>query len=551
MTQLFNLIGKIFQKYSAAQRAILVAVFLLLLSISISLVMWANRPEFVILYSDLDAKSASKILADLQGGKVRYQIENGGSTILVPKENASELRLQFIEAGHVGQAISGYELFDDQKLGMTSFMQQLNMRRALEGELTKTINQFPGIQNSRVHLVMPEGKLFEKGESASASIVLSLNPGRFIGQNQIKGIAALVANSVEGLNAESVVVVDTDGNMLSDGSPEEVMMGAAGSQWDLKHSIERKLEAKVQHLLEGIVGPQNSMVEVSVDMNFEKLERTQELFDPENVVVVSEERSAESSTNLDTTKNINSSNEHENVVTNYELNKTVERFTANTGVVTKQTVAVLLNGAYRDVTTPEGETSREYVPRSPQEINQISALVRSAVGFTEDRGDVVEVQNIQFDKSMVEDDKIYFEEQAANEMQASLINKGLLIVGLLVAFIVVRGLLKTVTSEIELPILTGGIPGNYMGGSLPPGAQPGTLPNGEYPVGSVPGSIPGVPRPRVAEIDYDSDDFVAKLSSEARAKLKAKDQMTSEVVEYSKQHPEDTAKLIRTWLTNP
>ena len=542
MTQLFDLLGTIFRRYSPAQRAVLAVVFVLLLSITISLVLWANRPEFVILYSDLDAKNASKILTELQGGKVSYKIEDGGSTIMVPKEKASELRLRFIEAGYVGQVVSGYELFDDQKLGMTSFMQQLNMRRALEGELTKTINQFPGVMNSRIHLVIPEGKLFEKGEDASASIVVSLAPGRFIGENQVKGIAALVANSVEGLNADAVVVVDTDGNLLSNGQGEEVVMGASGSQWDLRHNIERKLETKIEHLLEGIVGSQNTMVEVSVEMNFEKLERTQELFDPENVVVVSEERHSESSLNLDTTNNINTSNENENVVTNYELNKTVEHYIANTGVVTRQTVAVLINGTYQAGENQDGEQVREYIPRSAKEVAQIKALVQSAVGYSADRGDIIEVQNIQFDKSMLEDDKEYFESIAQKEMQASLINKGLMGIGILIAFMVVRGLLKSVSNEIQLPVLIGGATAQD---SLPggPDAIPG-LPQGE--AGSMlnPQAISSDPEP-----NYDSDAFMAKLSPEARAKLKAKDKMTSEVVEYAKDNPEDTAKLLRTWMT--
>lgn len=543
MSQFFNILGNIFSRYSPAQRAVLTVVFLMLLSITISLVLWANRPEYVILYSELDQKNASKIVTELQGSKIKYEIENGGTTILVPKENASELRLRFVEAGYVGQTVSGYELFDDQKLGMTSFMQQLNMRRALEGELTKTINQFPGVDRSRVHLVMPEGKLFEKGESASASIVVSLTPGRYIGENQIKGIAALVANSVEGLSADAVVVVDTDGNLLTDGQNEEVVMGASSSQWDMRHSIERKLESKVQHLLEGIVGPQNSMVEVSVDMNFEKLDRTQELFDPENVVVVSEERHVESSSNLDTLNNVNTSHENENVVTNYELNRTVEHFVANTGVVTKQTVAVLVNGSFADIEGAEGETSREYVPRSAKEISQIVALVKSAVGFSEERGDVVEVQNIKFDKSMVEDDKAYFEEAAAKELQAGLINKGLMFLGILVAFFVVRGLLKSVGNDVELPVLIGG--GAGVAGALPGGTVGANgLPQGQQAAGAVIAGTPYVPEP-----DMDSDAFMSKLSPEARAKLQAKDKMTSEVVEYSKENPEDTAKLLRTWMT--
>jgi len=545
MTHLLNILGNIFRRYSPAQRAVLTVVFLLLLSITVSLVMWANRPEYVILFSDLDAKNASKIITDLQGSKVRYEIEDGGTTILVPKEVASEYRLRFVEAGYVGQTVSGYELFDDQKLGMTSFMQQLNMRRALEGELTKTISQFPGVERSRVHLVMPEGKLFEKGESASASIVLSLTPGRYVGESQIKGIAALVANSVEGLNANSVVVIDTDGNLLTDGQNEELTMGASSSQWDMRHSLERKLESKVQHLLEGIVGPQNSMVEISVDMNFEKLDRTQELFDPENVVVLSEERHAESSTNLDTTNNINTTHENENVVTNYEMNRTVEHFVANSGVITKQTVAVLVNGSFQDSEGDDGEPTRIYVPRSSQEISQIVALVKSAVGFSGDRGDIVEVQNIKFDKSMVEDDRDHFEALAAKEMQASLINKGLMGLGILVAFVVVRGLLKSVGDDIELPLLIdgGSMPAALQGGR-PGQSQMGLQQGGGTAIPGARTTIPYEPEP-----DMDSAAFMAKLSPEARAKLQAKDKMTTEVIDYSKDNPEDTAKLLRTWMT--
>ena len=540
MTRLFNILGTIFRHYTAAQRAVMAVVFLLLLSITIALVLWANRPEFVILYSDLDTKNSSKIIEDLQGNKIRYQIKDNGTTILVPKEHSSELRLKYVDAGYVGQTVIGYELFDKQKLGMTSFMQQLNMRRALEGELTKTINQFPGVRNSRVHLVMPEGKLFEKGKSASASIVLNLKAGRFIGENQVKGIAALVANSVEGLEADGVVIVDTNGNLLTDGNSNEVATGVSSSQWDLRRSIERKLEAKVQHLMEGIVGPQNSMVEISVEMNFEKLDRTQELYDPENVVVVSEERHVESSTNLDTSNNVNTNNQHENVVTNYELNKTIQHFTANTGVITKQTVAVLVNGNYADQENADGGMVREYVPRSKQEIAQISALVKSAVGYSAERGDVIEVQNIKFDKSLVEDDRQYLEQATVQEKQASMINKGLMLVGILVAFIVVRGLLKSVSNEIELPVLLSSAqnPEALAAGSAP--GQPGLAAGG---------AAPKTRAENTPEVYIDSDAFIAKLSPEARAKLQAKDKMTSEVVEYSKKNPEDTAKLLRTWMT--
>lgn len=547
MTQLFTLLGKIFAKYTAAQRLVLGVVFIGILSVTISLVLWANRPEFSVLYTDLDATNASRILGDLQGMKIRYEIRDNGKTILVPKENMAELRLRFAESGYVGPSISGYELFDDQSLGMTTFMQQLNMRRALEGELTKTINQFPGVKNSRVHLVLPEERLFESDGNASASVVLDLVVGRYVDDDQVKGIASLVANSVEGLESNNVVIVDTEGNLLTDGQGEESMLGSTGTQWELRQAVERKLEAKVRDLVEGIVGPRNAVVEVAVEMNFEKIERTLEQYDPENVVVVSEERHTESSTNRDTTQNVNTSHENEDVITNYELNKTVEHYVANTGTVQRQTIAVLVNGTYTETEDADGNLTRSYTPRSKKELNQIAALVRSAVGHDNERGDLVEVQNVEFDRSSMQDDLDYFAAAEAKELQASLINKGLLVAAILAAFFIIRGLMKSLSSTIELPVLTLGeggaefVPRAMVGGG---GAQaPGLAPGPE-----------GQPAPQVIapepEVEISEDAYIAKLSPEARAKLKAKDRMTEEVVNYSKEAPEDTAKLLRTWMAN-
>lgn len=517
-------------RYTLTQRVVLGFVLSLFISIVVSLIFWASRPEYIPLYSGLEPSNANSMVAELQGLKIPYKIDDNGKTLLVPKEHASELRLRFAEAGFVGQPVNGYELFDNQKLGMTNFMQQLNMRRALEGELSKTINQFQGIKNSRVHIVMPEGKLFQNDGEATASVVLNLVSRGVMDKNHVKGIAALVANSVDGLEVDDVVIVDVEGNVLSDGQGDEVILGGSGGRWELSQTIENRLEAKVRAIVEAIVGSQNCMVEVAVEMNFEEIERTMESYDPENVVIVSEERHSESSTSRDSIASSQVLHQNENIVTNYELNKTVEHFVANSGVVVNQSVAVLVNGKYITTKDKDGEEIKEYVKRSSKEIAQIETLVKSAVGFSAERGDIVEVQNIQFDKSTLEDDRQYFADQESKQTRASMINFGIIILAIVPIFLILRKLLKSSFTDVELPALA------YSSENIPVNSS---------------GQIAGQPPPRRIEPEIDEDIYVAKLSPEAQAKLKAKDKMTEEVIDYSKESPENTAKLIRTWMTHP
>ncbi|SVC45793.1 uncharacterized protein METZ01_LOCUS298647, partial [marine metagenome] len=341
MENFFNQIASMFNRYTTAQKAVMITLSIGMVSAIIALVVWASRPEYELLYADIDPTTASKMVSDLKSEKVRYRLENGGKTILIPTESVSEWRLKFTEQGYVGDMISGYEIFDNSEIGMTTFKQKLNMRRALEGELTRTINQFPGVMNSRVHLALPQEKLFEKETHGKASVVLYLVPGVIIEQEQVKGISALIANSVDGINADAVVVVDSDGKLLSDSKGEQTVMGSTGNQWDLKNSVESRLQTKIQDILDGVLGYQNSIAKVSVNLNFEKIERTTEAFDPDKVVILSEERQTESSFGQDSAHYAK-----ENVLTNYELNKTVEHYVSPTGGISRVTVAVLVDGTY-------------------------------------------------------------------------------------------------------------------------------------------------------------------------------------------------------------
>lgn len=531
MNELITNLKEYFQHYSTRQKVLIIAVLIGIISSTITLILWANRPEYELLYSNLNPESASAVIDDLRSNNIKYKIENGGKSIYIPREYISEMRLKFAQSGYIKDGVSGYEIFEKSNMGMTTFMQKVNMRRALEGELTRTINQFPEVRQCRVHLVIPESRLFEEQKKGSASVVLNLNPGTSLKKNQVDGIASLVASSIEGLDSKDVVVLDTNGNILGDIAKDAETMGSVGNQWELQNAIESEMQTKVQEIVEGVVGLNNSVVKVSVDMNFDQIERTTEEIDPENVVIVSENIMSESSFNVDDSSNFKS----ESTTSNYELSKKMERFVSSTGTIERITVAVLLNGKYQVSEGEDGKKTTAYIPRDNDELNRISALVKSAVGYSEERGDIVEVQNLQFDNSTNLADEEYFQELIKKEMWEKYITYGLLALAIILGFILVRMLFKSSITKLLTPALEG-IPAlssgiDQVAGKLPEGQKSKTAP---------------LPEP---EEEISEDLFIKKLSPEARAKLKAKDKMTAEVIEFTKQSPEDASKLIRSWLT--
>ena len=331
MEKFGQILRNIFQRYSVGQGILITVILVGIISSVISLVLWANRPEFGVLFSDLPSSGANSILEELRNLGVPYKIENSGSTILVPVKQVTELRLKFSSEGRTGETVVGYELFDDSKMGMTTFVQEMNMRRVLEGELIKTINQFPEVRHSRVHLVLPDNNLFEDQNNGRASVVLYFQPGKKLKGSQITGIIALVANSVKGLQAENIVVLDSEGNLLSNGSGQDDVFQEAGNQWALRNNEELKIQKKVTDIIESIVGPRNTIVKVSVELNFEKIERTTESPDPNTIVVISEESHIESSSDVDSVNNTRNSRKNENTITNYEVGQTSEYYVRNIG----------------------------------------------------------------------------------------------------------------------------------------------------------------------------------------------------------------------------
>ena len=528
MNQLMEQLQVLAANYSTKQKMVIAGVFIFFLSAAIAMVLWANRTEYEVLYSNLDPSAASSIISDLRSNKIPYKLENGGTTILAPAKRISELRLKYVQSGFIKDAVTGYELFEGNNMGMTTFMQHLNFKRALEGELMRTINQFPEVKQSRVHLVIPEDRLFENEKHGSASVVLYLKPGAYMTQKQLKGIATLVANSVDGLEPKDVAVMDDEGKVLLEGEEDNTLMGSVGDQYELRNAIEQNLQKKVLDIVSGVVGRNNAVVKVSAELNFDRIERVKEEVDPESRAVLSEEKYVETSTDKQDTSSYNI----QKTTSNYELTKIKETYVSNTGNIKRLTVAVLVNGKYKQI-PGEGdqEAKVEYEPRNEEELNQIAALVKSAVGYDEDRGDVVEVQNMKLETSLPKKENQFFTPGMQFDFWEKIITYVLLAIGMLLAFFLLKGMLKNSVAQLALP--GGGVVREALPGNVP--GEQGALPEGKSP-------------PEEEEIPEDL--YMKKLSPEARAKLKAEDKMTREVLKFAEENPEDATKLLRSWITN-
>ena len=424
MRDLFIRIGLLLQNYTLAQRFIFVFIGITMLSSLIAILFWANSTNYVPLYSDLSPTESNRMIEDLNKEGIPYEINSTGTSIAVPDDKVNALRLKFNRVEYSDQ-IDGFNVFDKSNIGMTTFMQKVNLQRALEGELTKTINQMQEVKQSRVHLVIPEKRLFEESDAGSASIVLYLEPNSYLSKKQTRGLAVLVANCVDGIEMESVSIIDAEGNVLFEEKVEEEEKLAGSNQWDVKDNVEAKLKDKVQTMLNQLLGDGNSSVQVAVDINFDQTERTSEIYDSENPSIISEERNSESGMRVDST-----SYNNENAITNYELNKTVEHYVSGAAKIERITVAALVNGKYENVDN-NGEIIKKYLPRDNNEKNEIAALIKQTIGFDNSRGDEVKVANLEFDRSEVEKAQLFFDELEKKESMDKWISRILMILAIM------------------------------------------------------------------------------------------------------------------------
>ena len=362
--------------------------------------------NYSVLYNDLSAQDAGKVAEKLKESKIPYKLDDGGNTILVPKEQVYETRIQLASEGLPESDMVGYEIFDNTNLGMSDFVQKLNYRRAMEGELARTINTLEEVKSTRVHIAIPEKALFtEDQKEPTASVTLQLKPGKTISNASILGIQNLIAKSVEGLNPDNVTIVDNRGKIISQESIDKnTIAGLTANQQQLQMQTDQYLTQKVQSMLDNVLGAENSSAKVTSDLNFTQIDKTITDYDPNRQVVRSEQNVSEKSLASDTLKYppVSSSRDQSNTITNYEIPQTVERIVNEIGNINRITVSVLVNGKTQ-IMDKNGVKTLEYTPRTQEELEQLTLAVKNAVGFDPLRNDQVSVLNVPFDNTYYED----------------------------------------------------------------------------------------------------------------------------------------------------
>ena len=406
-----NGVVQLLTRFGAARLGAMGAVTLALVGFFAFVILRMSQPAMGVLFTDMSSSDAASVVRELDARGVRYDLKEDGQTILAPRPELSRLRMELAGKGLPSSGGVGYEIFDKgDAFSSTSFVQNINQLRALEGELGRSIRTIGRVQSARVHLAIPERRLFERDrEPPRASIVLKLRGD--LGAEQVQAIRHLAASAVEGLTPERVSIVDERGRLLADGTGSAA--GVAGSMADEKRvGLERRLRGQAEEIMTGIVGPGRARVQVAAELDLARVESRSENFDPESRVVRSTQTRGENQSTSSSEGQVSVGNElpgardqaaagaaaapkdasakNEETV-NYEISRTTRTEVQEAGRIRRLSVAVLVDGAR---TRKDGKDS--YQPRSPEDLARIAALVRSAVGFDKARGDQVEVVNMPF-----------------------------------------------------------------------------------------------------------------------------------------------------------
>ncbi|MBC8204695.1 flagellar M-ring protein FliF [bacterium] len=530
-----NQLNELLGKLSIRQRITLGIVAVSVLVALIVLMNWASRPKYSVLYTNLNHKDAGRIVDELKTLKVPYKVEAGGATILAPEPQVYELRMKFANLGVPQESVVGYEIFDQPKLGMTDFVQKLNYHRALEGELSRTLNSISEISQARVHIVVPKPALFEEDKhETTASVTVRLASGRSLNRGQVQGIANLVASSVEGLKPENITIVDTDSNILSADLGKDPAIALSGSQYELQQQVEKYLEDKAQSLLNGVLGTNRSIVRVSAELNFDKIESTSETFDPESQTIRSEETTSKTGTTntsspqpqTNAAATSNSQDESESTITNYEISSNVEHVVNSVGDIGRITVAVLVDGIYRVVTDQEGKSTREYTDRPPAELNKLASIVQNAIGFSPNRGDEFTISSFAFDTTREEELSAELADAARYEFWRDVVQKGFLALAAIGMIILVRILLsriKKAAKELGISITPAFAPAAAAGPPLSP-----------------------MEAARKARVEAERE--IGKIEDEISLDTLEKEDLKKKLVNFIDEKPEQATQLVRTWL---
>ncbi|MEJ5259265.1 MAG: flagellar basal-body MS-ring/collar protein FliF [Anaerohalosphaeraceae bacterium] len=389
---LFDKINAVWQKVGLVQRALLAALVLTCVLTAVLLTRWAARPEMRLLFGNLSLEQASKIADKISEQNIPYEIRGGGSSIFVPAEKVHELRALAAREGLLPRnGEPGYEIFDNEKLGVSPLVQKMNYNRALQGELARTIQVFDGVQYARVHIVRPEQTLFTGSEQkASASVMLQLKPGWQISQSTVAAIANLVAGAVEGLTPDQVTVADSQGRILTQAGKLDSYAAGANTYLEYQNAVEIEMANRLQRALERVLGPNRStvMVKATVDMNSESIVRkTYEKGIPKEETIDETSTIKQSAKSSEEGDNTPSSTEKKGTTTTqYQLPETITTQTKIPGRVTAWSVSVIVDLSKPSSENPAGgnEQNQQTTPGNENNLlmslEDVKEIIRTAIG---------------------------------------------------------------------------------------------------------------------------------------------------------------------------
>lgn len=507
-----------------------------------------SSSPMALLYSDLDGHDAGAIIQKLDGMKIPYEVASSGGAIRVPGDQVGKLRMMMAAEGLPKGGSIGYEIFDQKEgFGTTSFVQNVNHLRALEGELARTISSMSSIVSARVHLVLPQRELFSHNtQTATASVFLKTRGGA-LNKEQVAAIQNLIAAAVPQLQPNQISIVDDRGNLLARPTADGAA-GTSGNQDEMRAAFEQTQARKIEDLLSQTLGFGKVRAQVSADLDFDRVSTSSEIFDPESQVVRSQQNTSENSSvaegggTVSITNNMpggqasggnagsNKSARSEETI-NYEINKTTRNQVRETGTVRRLSVAVVVDGA----TETDAEGKQTYKPRTDDEMEKIKSLVRSAVSFDQTRGDTIEVVNMPFSQG----DQA--QAQSASEFimgvpKVDLLRIGetlmLSFIGLMVVLLVVRPILRRIfESAGNVGELSQQIASSMGGGTaqLPP---PGTTQT----------SIAREMAEEAEESDIEKMIDISRVEGRVRASSLRK---VGEIVD---KHPEEAVSILRNWI---
>ncbi len=426
------------------------------------LIYQGRTSDYQLLYANLAETDAAPVVTWLKSQNIPYTLKNNGRNIWVPSHLIHETRLNLASNGLPTGGAVGFEIFDKQSFALTDYVQKVNYMRALQGELARTIMTLAPVENARVHLALPEKRLFkEQQKQPSASVILSLVAGQSLDMTQVKGIIHLVAGSVTGLTQENITVVDSNGVVLDAGETKDDQLLSV-DMLEYQQEVENRLEMRAQSLLDKTMGMDNAMVRVSATLDFSQIEKTQELFDAEEPVIRSEQVSSEQSgvvnnggipgvqSNLQGTtplgggENATSSSTR---TTNYEISKTISKIVNPVGTIQKLSVSILVADK---VTPATEETPVQTTPRTEEELASIRSMISTALGLLPDRGDQISVISMPF---TVSPEDTLLAQQVPEKLiyqYMPLIKTGLVGIGiLLLYFLLIRPIIRTMRGDIQ------------------------------------------------------------------------------------------------------